>query len=152
MNKKWLFVMLAGILILSLAACTGTSTPTQTPVPEEPTPAHSEDTDMDTDTEAGHDDDADAADSSESDTDDSGDDEAVIIDAAAIYSARCSSCHGTEREGGGGPPLLPTNLTKDPSAYAETITNGSGQMPAWDGRLSADEINALVEFIMSDSK
>ena len=146
MNKKWLIILLAGILILTLSACTGSPSPTQT---TEPTPAPTDDTDMDA--EEGHDDDTDAADGSEADSDDIGDEEAGTIDAAAIFSARCSSCHGAEREGGGGPPLLPANLTKEPSAYVETITKGSGPMPAWGGRLSADEINALVEFIMSDS-
>ena len=147
MNKKWLIILLAGILILTLSACTGSPSPTQT---TEPTPAPTDDTDMDA--EEGHDDDTDAADGSESDSDDISDDEAVAIDAAAIFSARCASCHGAEREGGGGPPLLPANLTKEPSAYVGTITKGSGSMPAWGGRLSVDEINALVEFIMSDSK
>ena len=150
MNKKWVLILLTGILILSLSACTGSPSPTQTPAP---TPAPTDD--MDVDKEEGHDDDTDAAvdsvSDSDSDSEDDGDDEAVTIDAAAIFSARCSSCHGAEREGGGGPPLLPANLTKDPSAYVETITNGSGRMPTWGGQLSTDEINALVEFIMSDS-
>ena len=147
MNKKWLIILLAGILILTLSACTGSPSPTQT---TEPTPAPTDDTDMDA--EEGHDDDTDAADGSESDSDDNGDDEAVTIDAAAIFSDRCSSCHGAEREGGGGPPLLPASLTKEASVYIKTITNGSGLMPVWGGKLSADEINALVKFIMSDSK
>jgi mono/diheme cytochrome c family protein len=145
MNKRWVLILLTGILILSLSACTGSPSPTQT---AEPTPAPTDD--MDTDTEEGHDDDTDAAVDSDSDSEDD-DDEAATIDAAAIFSARCSSCHGADREGGGGPPLLPANLTKDPSAYVETITNGSGRMPIWGGQLSADEINALVDFIMSDS-
>jgi len=147
MNKKWLLILLVSILILTLSACTGSPSPTQT---AEPTPVPTDDMDMDA--EEGHDDDTDTAAGSDSDSEDDSDDEAVTIDAAAIFSARCSSCHGAEREGGGGPPLLPANLTKDPSAYVETITNGSGIMPTWDGRLSADEINALVEFIMSDSQ
>jgi len=158
MNKKWVLIFLTGILILSLSACTGSPSPTQT---AEPTPAPTEDMDMDAeeghdddtdvDAEEGHDDDTDAAADSDTDSEDDVDDEAATIDAAAIFSTRCSSCHGADREGGGGPPLLPANLTKDPSAYVETITNGSGQMPTWGGRLSGDEINALVEFIMSDS-
>ena len=147
MNKKWVLILLTGILILSLSACTGSPSPTQTPAP---TSAPTDDMDMDA--EEGHDDDTDAVVDSDSDSEDDGDNEAVTIDAAAIFSARCSSCHGAEREGGEGPPLLPANLTKDPSAYVETITTGSGRMPTWGGQLSADEINALVEFIMSDSK
>lgn len=149
MNKKWLIILLSGILILTLSACTGSPSPSQN---AEPTPAPTDDMDMDMDVEEGHDDDTDVSTGSDSDSDDDGDHEDVIIDAAAIFSASCSSCHGAEREGGGGPPLLPANLTEDAPVYFETITNGSGSMPAWGNRLSADEINALVEFIMNDSK
>lgn len=132
MNKKWLLLLTVGILILTLAACTGSTPPAQTSSPIEATPGPTDVTDMDTD--------ADDA------------DEALAIDAAAIFSDRCSTCHGDEREGGGGPPLLPANLTKDPSAYVATITNGSGPMPTWGNRLSEDEINALVDYILSDAE
>ena len=158
MSRKMLLVLLSGILILSLAACTGASTggnssPTQTPSSLEEA---QDDSDMDTD--ENHDDEGDADMDSEDGHDDSdgdndaGDDEAAVIDAAAIFSARCSSCHGADREGGGGPPLLPANLTKDHSVYVETITNGSGPMPNWGSKLSVEEINALVEFITGDPK
>lgn len=162
MSRKLLLVLLSGILILSLAACTGASTggnssPTQTPSSIEEA---QDDSDMDTD-ESHDDDDDDVVDADmdsedghdDSDGDnDAGDDEAAVIDAAAIFSARCSSCHGADREGGGGPPLLPANLTKDHSVYVETITNGSGPMPNWGSKLSVEEINALVEFITSAPK
>jgi cytochrome c551 len=71
------------------------------------------------------------------------------IDAAAIYSSRCAGCHGADRSGRNGPALLPENLTKDPADYTTIITDGSGPMPAWGSRLSAEEINALVNFILS---
>lgn len=146
MSRKWLFVLLAGVLVLALAACTGAVEVTTTPVVEG-TPEHT-----DADSTEGHDDDADV-DTEEGHDEDTGDDsdsEAAAIDAAAIFSDRCSRCHGAEREGGGGPPLLPATLTKEASVYIKTITNGSGPMPAWGDRLSADEINALVEFLMSE--
>ena len=72
------------------------------------------------------------------------------IDPAAIYSARCAGCHGADRSGNNGPALLPDRLTQDSSVYVSIITNGSGGMPGFSNRLSADEINALVEFILSD--
>ncbi len=87
---------------------------------------------------------------SASDSEDDDEDVTVTIDAAAIFSTRCSSCHGADRGGGTGPALLPATLTKDASAYVDTIINGSGRMPSFEGRLSTDEINALVEFIMND--
>ncbi len=148
MSRKWLFVLFTILMILSMAACTGASdVPTE--VQSEGAPA---DNDMNTEESHDSDSDADADTGSDSDTDQDGADEAAVIDAAAIYSARCSSCHGADRQGVNGPPLLPANLTKDASSYVNTITNGSGPMPSWGSRLSADEINALVEFILSDTQ
>ena len=143
MNRKWFFVLLMGILVLSLAACTGTSEVPEEEMPQ-PTP-----TTVVMDTDDSHDNDTDAETESD-DADQDNDAEAVSIDAAAIFSARCSSCHGTDRQGANAPPLLPANLTKDASSYVNTITNGSGPMPSWEGRLSAEEINAMVEFILSE--
>ena len=139
MNKKWLFILVAGILVLALAACNGAA--------EVSTTAPG---DTDTDTVEGHDDDTDADTTSDSDADQDTDENAASIDAADIFSQRCSGCHGEDREGGRGPALLPDVLTKDPASYVNTITNGSGPMPTWENRLSADEINSLVEYIMSE--
>ncbi len=133
MNRKVLFILIASMMIFSLVACTGTSEDSTLPQGEEISQGPPEDTDAVT--TDGHDDDG-----------------ADTINAADIFSQRCSRCHGEEREGDIGPALLPDVLSKDPSVYVNTVTNGSGPMPAWGNRLSADEINALVEFIMSDSK
>jgi cytochrome c551 len=72
------------------------------------------------------------------------------IDGAAIYAARCARCHGADRSGNNGPALLPEQLTQDPAVYQSIIINGNGSMPAWGSRLSADEISALVEYILSN--
>jgi len=133
MTRKVLFVIVASMMIFPLAACTGTFEDSTLPQGEEISQGAPEDTDADT--AEGHDDDG-----------------TTTITAADIFSQRCLRCHGEDREGENGPALLPDVLTKDPSVYVNTITNGSGPMPAWGNRLSADEIDALVEFIMSDSK
>ena len=140
MSRKWLFILVASILVLALAACAG-SAEVSTTAPG----------DTDTDTSESHDDDIDADSASDSDADHDTNEIAASIDAANIFSQRCSGCHGQDRGGSRGPALLPNVLTKNPTSYANTITNGSGAMPSWGNRLSADEINALVEFIMSDS-
>lgn len=72
------------------------------------------------------------------------------IDPEAIFADRCARCHGVDRSGRNGPALLPERLTKDASVYQSTITNGSGPMPSFGDKLSADEINAMVDFILSD--
>jgi mono/diheme cytochrome c family protein len=72
------------------------------------------------------------------------------IDAATIYAARCARCHGADRSGNNGPALLPEQLDQDPAVYQSIIINGNGPMPAWGGRLSAEEISVLVDYILSN--
>ena len=125
MKKKWLILVLIALLIFLLAACGSTETATPTPEMEEaqedPMPPEDEEESP----------------------------EMEEIDAAAIFSANCARCHGADRSGRNGPALLPERLTKDASIYEATITNGSGPMPSFGSKLSADEISALVEFILS---
>jgi len=72
------------------------------------------------------------------------------IDGAEIYASNCAGCHAPDRSGRNGPPLLPASLTSDPSSYVQLITDGLGGMPGFGNRLSADEINAVVDFILSE--
>lgn len=72
------------------------------------------------------------------------------VDGAEIYASNCAGCHAPDRSGRNGPPLLPANLTSDPSSYIQLITDGLGGMPSFGNRLSADEINAVVDFILSE--
>lgn len=127
MLRHWQKFIVVAVLTLFLAAC---AAPTQAPAPTDPPPAEEE--------------------TQEEVQSEEEEEQAGEIDAAAIYTARCARCHGADRSGNNGPALLPERLTKDASAYEATITNGSGPMPAFGNRLSADEISALVEFILSD--
>jgi mono/diheme cytochrome c family protein/WD40 repeat protein len=71
-------------------------------------------------------------------------------DANALYQTHCASCHGTDRLGGAGPALLPENLERlrRPDAI-KTVSDGrmATQMPAFSGKLSADEIKQLVDLV-----
>ena len=69
---------------------------------------------------------------------------------AEIYASNCARCHAPDRSGRNGPPLLPASLSSDPSSYVQLITNGLGGMPGFGNQLSADEINAVVDFILSE--
>lgn len=124
MNKRWLKLTLFILLVISLAACGGSASP-----PQEEGGAVEEVTSGDAE---------------------GGSPDAADIDAAAIFSARCARCHGADRSGNNGPALLPESLTQSSSVYEATITNGSGPMPAFGSRLSADEISALADYILSD--
>ncbi len=74
------------------------------------------------------------------------------IDAGAIYRTTCVACHGVNREGvtGLGKPLTPESLaSRSDAEIRDIITNGKPNtaMQSFKGSLSADEVNALVQFI-----
>lgn len=72
--------------------------------------------------------------------------------ASALYQRNCASCHGAERQGTGlGPPLSTRTYRYGGGRgdLARIIRNGiaSQGMPAFGGILSAEEIEALAEFL-----
>ena len=76
----------------------------------------------------------------------------VIAEGAKLYSVACSHCHGPE---GQGTPIAPAlnvqsflSETSD-QAIKAIISQGvpDTRMPAWGGRLTDDQLNALVSFI-----
>lgn len=81
-------------------------------------------------------------------------------DAAALYKAKCSSCHGAD--GKGDTPVgkkLGVKAFSDPEvaknsdqAWFETTKKGKGKMPAYDGKLTDPQINDLVKFMRSLAK
>jgi len=66
------------------------------------------------------------------------------------YQANCAVCHGADRAGvtGLGLPLTPAAMTQPDAFYADTIANGRAgtAMPPWSGSLTAEDINALVQY------
>ena len=85
---------------------------------------------------------------------------AFAADGAAIYKAKCAMCHGPD--GAGQTPmgknmklrdLRSADVQKQTDAeLVKWIADGKGKMPAYKGKLSADEINALVAFIRTLKK
>ena len=75
---------------------------------------------------------------------------ATPINAEALYSSNnCASCHGADRASGFAPALLPSTLTRDASVYIGIIVDGKGNMPSFSGAMNADEIAALVDWLMT---
>ncbi|HSN16594.1 MAG TPA: c-type cytochrome [Gammaproteobacteria bacterium] len=89
---------------------------------------------------------------------------AALADGAGVFRANCASCHGVD---GQGTPGLAPALKGDPFVTGKmgdvlaTVKNGrSGDqkryknlpiaMPAWDGKLSAADIKAVVSYIRGD--
>ncbi|MDP2730400.1 MAG: c-type cytochrome [Dehalococcoidales bacterium] len=76
----------------------------------------------------------------------------ATIAAEEIYTARCAACHGVNREGVAGfaPALTPDSLAElSDAGTREAIAKGvpGTAMPGFEGTLSPEEIDALLQFI-----
>lgn len=70
---------------------------------------------------------------------------------AALYEAKCQSCHGAEGGGGLGPSLA--DVTKDYPDIEDQIAfvaAGDGTMPGFEGELTEDELNAVVQYTRTE--
>jgi cytochrome c6 len=76
-------------------------------------------------------------------------------DAAAIYKAKCATCHGATGAGDTGMgktlklrALGSADVQKQTDDELNTIiSKGKGKMPAYASKLSADDVKGLVKFI-----
>ncbi|MHB9149295.1 MAG: c-type cytochrome [Thermoleophilia bacterium] len=68
-----------------------------------------------------------------------------------VYSASCAGCHGVDGSGGIGPALKPNAFIagNDDAAVLDVVKNGRAgtAMPNWSGRLSPEEIDAVVALL-----
>ncbi len=80
---------------------------------------------------------------------------AFAADGAAVYKAKCASCHGPDGKGetsiGKSMKLRglgSADVQKITDAdLTKVISDGKGKMPAYKSKLTADEIKALVAYI-----
>lgn len=72
----------------------------------------------------------------------------VQDDGARIFAARCSGCHGAQGQGLSGPQLAGRVAERfpDPDDQVAVISDGRNGMPAFGSRLTAAELDAVVEF------
>lgn len=74
-----------------------------------------------------------------------------VVMGGAVYESQCESCHGKWGEGVYAPVTIDkaASLAKfpDPAAQAAVVGAGKGQMPAFAGRLSPEQIDAVVAYI-----
>jgi ubiquinol-cytochrome c reductase cytochrome b subunit len=73
----------------------------------------------------------------------------TTINASQLYSNNCASCHGTNREGGYGPPLTTSALGDDSvSEIADVINRGTrGGMPSFSSTLGSQQIDSLANYL-----
>ena len=78
-------------------------------------------------------------------------------DGAALYKAKCAMCHGPAGQGDTpmGKTLKVKNLSspevqsQTDDALVQTVTNGKGKMPSFRGKLTNDQIKAVVGHLRS---
>ncbi|AYB44547.1 c-type cytochrome [Paenibacillus lautus] len=74
--------------------------------------------------------------------------DATNDEAMTLYNANCMACHATDLAGGGNFPSLQNVGSKyDAGEIAGIISNGRNGMPAFQGRLTEDEINVLSQWL-----
>lgn len=74
----------------------------------------------------------------------------VQVDTASmesLYKSNCMGCHGGEYEGAMGPALKEVGAALDRGQLYAKIVHGGGGMPAFEGRLSEDEIVGLANWL-----
>jgi cytochrome c6 len=80
----------------------------------------------------------------------------TFADAGADYKAKCAMCHGANGEGKAGmktKDLGSADVQKMSDAeLTEVIGKGKAPMPAYDGKLSKDQISDLVKWIRTLKK
>ncbi|RKN70127.1 c-type cytochrome [Paenibacillus ginsengarvi] len=72
---------------------------------------------------------------------------ATTADAQAIVKQNCTSCHGVNLEGGGGPKLSAIGSKYSKDQIAGIITNGKGAMPNFKSKLSESDISAVSDWL-----
>jgi len=68
---------------------------------------------------------------------------------AAVFTSNCAGCHGTDGSGGSGPDLRGKD---DVDKVVAQVTNGGATMPAFEGQLSAAEIQSVAEYVANGFK
>jgi cytochrome c6 len=68
---------------------------------------------------------------------------------AQIFALNCATCHGTRMRN----PQWAIDLREFPhdahARFVDSVTNGKGNMPAWDDVLSSDDIEALWAYVVA---
>lgn len=70
----------------------------------------------------------------------------MFADGAATYTAKCKMCHGASGEKNF------ANLGASEADLTKIVTDGKGKMPAYKGKLSDDDIKAVVAYIKTLKK
>jgi mono/diheme cytochrome c family protein len=66
-----------------------------------------------------------------------------------VYTEHCASCHGERLNANGAAPDLKLLRADQKTRFDEMVRNGKGQMPAWEGMISDEEIGQIWAYVRS---
>ena len=76
-------------------------------------------------------------------------DSAQIAAGADVYKDKCAECHGERLVNPGASFDLRKLRADERARFDKAVNDGKGQMPAWGGVLSAEELDALWAYVRS---
>ncbi len=83
------------------------------------------------------------------------DSEAILFGPAQVYAASCAKCHGADGRARtakgkrvGATDFTSSDWNADEARAIRIITNGKSEMPAFKGKLSANEIKSVFEYVL----
>ena len=75
-------------------------------------------------------------------------DDVAVRKGARVYDNNCSTCHGDDLQNNSGIAFDLRRLRADEhSRFVNSVLHGKNAMPAWDGKLSADQIENLWAYV-----
>ena len=66
-----------------------------------------------------------------------------------VYAEHCAECHGEKLTATGAAPDLKLLRADQKAHFDEIVRNGKGQMPAWEGMISDEEIGQIWAYVRS---
>ena len=66
-----------------------------------------------------------------------------------VYTEHCATCHGERLNATGAAPDLKLLGADGKAHFDEIVRNGKGQMPAWEGMISDEEIGQIWAYVRS---
>lgn len=79
-------------------------------------------------------------------------DSTLIAAGEMLYDEHCASCHGEKLRASGAIPDLRELGAGDRARFDEAVLEGKGQMPAWQGQLSAQELDQIWAYVRSRAR
>jgi cytochrome c55X len=79
-------------------------------------------------------------------------DQAAIEAGEQLYEQHCASCHGEKLRSAGTIPDLRDLGADDRTRFNNATINGRGQMPAWAGMLSPQELDQVWAYVRSRAR